>query len=211
MKKLFLALSLFSLTIGTASADFVGNGSGGSIPDAGPGGVPPGLFTDSINVALPQNEIISDVSVTLTGLSHTWAGDLVVTLEGPGGSMDLMVRPGALTSGGDSSDFNGDYRFIDSGANLWTTLGGLTGLEAVPSGDYFASDATGQPNSFATTFGGSTTNGLWTLTITDNSFGDIGSLTSWTLNLTSTAIPEPTSLGLMGLAGFALACGRRRR
>ncbi|MCY2934551.1 MAG: proprotein convertase P-domain-containing protein, partial [Planctomycetota bacterium] len=39
-------------------------------------------------------------------------------------------------------------------------------------------------------FNGETANGTWTLEVSDNAYGDVGSLTSFSLNITSTSEPN---------------------
>ncbi len=207
MRKIFLALAMIPLAAGTASADFFGSAAGGALPDDTAAGL-----SSSINVGLGTNEVITDVSIVINDFNHTWAGDIIGTLTGPGGSIDIMIRPGAGGAGfGDSSNFNGNYTFIDSGADMWAALVPLTNLQDLPSGAYFASDVLGAQNSFATTFGGTLTNGLWTLNLSDNAGGDTGGYRTWDLRISSFVIPEPTSLGLLGVAGLGLAFYRRRK
>lgn len=205
MRKCFLALALIPMAVGTASADFVGSAAGGALPDDTPAGL------DSvINVNLGTNEVITNVSININGLSHTWSGDIIGTLSGPGGSITIMSRPGG-GGFGDSSNFNGNYTFNDTGADMWAALAPLTNLQDLAPGTYFAADGANTQQFFATTFGGTLTNGAWTLNLSDNALGDTGSYTSWDLNITSFVIPEPASLGLLGVAGMGLAFYRRRK
>jgi hypothetical protein len=53
------------------------------------------------------------------------------------------------------------------------------------------------------------TNGAWTLFLTDLDFGRQGSLAQW--GAIVSAIPEPSTLALVGLAGFALGVRFLRR
>jgi hypothetical protein len=61
-------------------------------------------------------------------------------------------------------------------------------------------------------FAGTSTQGLWTLSISDNAGGDLGAFTGWGLNIQSAgaAVPEPGS-ALVLLGAGALAMVRRRR
>ncbi len=205
MRKCLLALALIPMAVGTASADFVGSAAGGALPDDDAGGL-----ARVINVNLGTNEVITDVSININGLTHSWAGDIIGTLSGPGGSITIMSRPGA-GGFGDSSNFNGNYTFNDTGADMWAALVPLSNTDDLAPGSYYATDAANSQQFFATTFGGTLTNGAWTLTLSDNASGDTGSYTSWDLNITSFVIPEPASLGLLGVAGIGLAFYRRRK
>jgi subtilisin-like proprotein convertase family protein len=192
-------------------ADIVNNtGAGFNIPDGDMTGA-------SSSIVIGANETITDVDLTLFGLNHTWMGDLVVTLSGPGGTATIMNRTGSVTGvgSGDSSDFGGDYTFSDGGANLWSAAFAATGAEIIAPGIYSASTTganiqLGTQLSLNAIFGGTLTAGTWTLTVSDNSADDTGVLGGWGLSIISTAIPEPGSLGLIGLAGLALAARRRR-
>lgn len=207
MRKLLFALVFVPFFAVTASADFVGGGAGFAIPDNNSIGA-----SSSIAVNLGPNEIISDVSVVLLGFDHTFIGNINATLTGPGGSVDLMIRTGRLGAGaGDSSNVNGFYVFADTGANWWNAAvaaGGTNGV--ITQGVYAPTTTNGAAQSFAGTFGGTMTNGLWTLTISDNAILDTGSVGSWNLSIRS-AVPEPSSLGLAGLAVVGLIMVRRRR
>ena len=50
---------------------------------------------------------ITDVNINLTGLVHSWAGDLDMLLIAPDSTTNLEF----LSDVGSSSDFNGDYVF----------------------------------------------------------------------------------------------------
>jgi len=194
----------------TSPGGAMGDGSGGN------GGTPvivPFVVTDLGNVV--------SVDITLTGLVHSWAGDVVATLSGPGGAPQpfIMRKAGSSTTNGvgDSSDFNGTYRFIDGGADPVAALVALGSTAALPSGDYFAyqlglNTTTGNPVSLNTTFGGIAAAGNWTLTVTDTAGGDTGSFTSATLHVVTSggAVPEPATISAIGLAGVGLMARRRR-
>lgn len=215
MKKLLsyagaVALAFAFCTSGVA--DIVDNsGAGFAIPDNDAAGM-----TSVINIG--ANECITDVEITLFGTNHTWIGDLVIQVTSPNGSTaDLAVRVGDTTGGsGDSSDLGGDYTFTDAGGDLWAAANAGANGDVIAPGPYTATgigDAatgTGTPVSLAGLFGGEKTAGAWTLFIQDNAAGDTGDIAGWGLNITSTAIPEPGSLVLLGAMGVACAVRRRR-
>mgnify|MGYP001322698326 CR=1 FL=1 len=178
------------------------SGQGGSIPDNGGGSG--NLFSSSVSAG--ANIVITGVS--FQGLSHTWVGDLSMTLTGPGAgnSFNFFYRPGqtSATGFGQSGDFSAAnaYSFSDGGA-AWNTT-----TATVPSGNYAPIRSAFAPaqaiNSFAGLNGSAA--GTWTLTIGDNAAADTGSLTGWTLNYK--VVPTPGAAALMGVAGLA---GLRRR
>ncbi len=176
------------------------SGGGGEINDLAP------LVSE---VVFEEDMEIKDVkSFHLLGLNHTWAGDLIVTIEhvDTGTSVEIMHRIGASTGGsfdfGDSSDFSGDYWFADGGADIWAAAA----ADPIPMDTYQPSGMFNVPTSLAA-FVGESTLGTWRLTVTDVNGGDSGSLTGWELYVN--AVPAPGSVALFGLAG--LAAGRRRR
>ncbi len=174
------------------------SGLGGAIPDAGGGS-----FTSSVSLA---GGAVSILGVSFNGLSHTWAGDLVMELTGPGAgnTFAFHYRPGWTGAGfGNSADYvaSNSYGFFDGG----TPFGSPSGV--IPTGNYAPVAGSGAPAQSITSFGGMTgAAGTWTLTITDNAGGDTGSLNGWTLHYK--AIPTPGAAALLGLAGVA---GLRRR
>ncbi len=163
-------------------------GKGGNIPDGF------GSFQDDIIVT--ENFNITDVTVTLKGMVHTWVGDLVVRLRHVETEtiIELFRRPGQphFSSSGYSNDLRGDYSFSDkligSGSEV-TTLAQASAEHntrnfdaaaavnpVIPSGNYTSLQS-------LATFNGLSSSGTWRLIINDCSAGDSGSLDSWHLNL----------------------------
>lgn len=149
-------------------SSFVGNG--GNIPDGH------GSFQDDIVVT--ENFCITDVTVTLENLVHTWVGDLMVRLRHleTDTVVELFRRPGQphFSSSGYSNDLMGDYSFNDHNPYSFETAAATNTV--IPSGNYTAL----QPLSM---FEGLPATGTWRLVITDCSAGDSGSLGSWRLDL----------------------------
>ncbi|MCW5942950.1 MAG: proprotein convertase P-domain-containing protein [Fimbriimonadaceae bacterium] len=209
------------------AADY-GPGSGGNIPDASADNTlgSQGTITSTINVASGAT-ITSFNSVTVNGLFHTWAGDVVMTLTSPTGTVVTLVnRVGqtvSLSGFGDSSNYGSDgaapltgrtYTFVDSGGlDLLTAATAAGATVGIAAGTYNRQNhpIAGAPfnttNSFAT-LTGQTLGGNWTLTASDWAGGDTGGFSNWTFN--ADAVPEPASMASLALGFGALAARRRR-
>lgn len=196
MLRKFIALGALASLSAAASAG-VYTSPGGSILDNAPDS--PLVVSFNVTEAGP----LASLDVTLTGLTHTWAGDLIATLTAPDGTFaNLMSRPGTGTFG-DSTDFGGDYRFIDGGADLVAGLTALPGTAVLPGGDYQATVLLN--DAFAST----SMLGTWTLAISDNALGDVGALGSASLSVT--AVPEASTFAMFGLGLLGVAALRRRQ
>ena len=211
-KTLFTAIALVASVAvsGVANADYVGNSSDSGTFDIGSD------FISSIIV--PVNETITDVTVTVN-VEHSWVGDITATLTHVESGFSIDLIPSALSDSSNLGiDAGGDnlspaaYTWSDAGFETIGTAaaGGTSSFEIAP-GTYLASDGTATgAGSFASIFGGDSTFGTWTLTFSDDANGDDGSINGWSINFTSTpAIPEPSSMALLGL--FAAATFSRRR
>ncbi|MEM7245080.1 MAG: proprotein convertase P-domain-containing protein [Acidobacteriota bacterium] len=111
---------------------------------------------------------VTDVDVRLD-ISHTWVGDLVITLSHAGTNVTLIDRMGSppLTFGCDQDNL--DITLDDAAADPIESQ-----CEANLSGTF-------SPNGSLADFNGLDSAGDWTLTITDNAGGDTGSLNGWAL------------------------------
>jgi subtilisin-like proprotein convertase family protein len=190
------------------------------VAQATPYTVPGGPILDNTSLTLTFPVVntgnVTSIDLTMTNLTHSWVGDLIATLQAPDGTTaDIMRRLGATTSSGlgDSSNFGGTYRFIDSGVDPVPPLVALDSNGALPSGDYWATTlgtATNAGNkvNLNLTFGGHSAAGVWTLTISDNAGGDTGTLESATLNVNT--VPEPATISALCLGGAGLLVRRRR-
>ena len=163
------------------------------------------------------------------GMDHTWVGDLTIKLQSPTGTVvTLLNRPGSPAPdngtgpNGDSSNLSALFPIMyrDSSLNDAEAMGNTIVDSAIigdpgngSPADYFPSADTATPGTFAT-FITEASGGSWTLYIGDSATGDVGTLDKWELWITtadSTKVPEPGTLGVLGLGLAGLAAMRRRR
>jgi subtilisin-like proprotein convertase family protein len=204
-----------------------------TIPDNGYDGTPGSMASTSLNVPA-QPGTITDVNVTLA-IAHTWVGDLTIKLKSPTGTVvTLLNRPGLFTPddgsevGGDSSNLSASFPITfddqiiggtsaeDMGATLLDNE--IIGDGSSPSGYIPAADAFFGESLLdgLASFNGETAGGLWMLYIGDSAAGEVGSLDSWSLTITTertSAVPEASTalLGSMALAALAARVSARRR
>ena len=196
MPRLAPIAGLATILCAPFAAASVYTGPGGPIPDAPDLEGPPGEITS--DVLVEESIALDSISVTVTGLAHTWCGDVVIRLTHlPSGvSQSLVVRIGVPSnpppnSFGDSSNFGGDYTFVDGGADIWAqaVLGG-TGF-VIPTGSYRPSGVgSGLPVPLLGAFAGIDAAGTWRLTVQDAAAGDTGSFVSWSLSVTGGEFPD---------------------
>ncbi|MCB9838322.1 MAG: hypothetical protein H6813_03205 [Phycisphaeraceae bacterium] len=151
-----------------------GPGFAGLIPDNDAIGF---LSVISVDESFP----VQSVAVRLYGLNHGYCSDLTLELRRPGVTAPALLATNIRN--GNSADFNGDYTFTDTGADLWATANGLTGLDVLPPGDYRASGANGVFVNLNGVFGGIDAQGPWVLRIADDDFLVSGSFTGWEIVL----------------------------
>ncbi|MFZ9688439.1 MAG: lamin tail domain-containing protein [Phycisphaerales bacterium] len=169
--------------------------SGGSIPDA-TNATPPVVTPLDRTFTVPAATVtagIQDLSVTVTGLTHTWCGDVSISVITPGGiTVPLVARAGFTggTSQGDSSDFNGTYTFRDSAAaSLWTAASAAGATTAIAGGNYFPSvSLTGARQELDSAINAGALAGTWTIRFTDSLNLDTGSFTGVSVEVL--AVPD---------------------
>jgi subtilisin-like proprotein convertase family protein len=123
--------------------------------------------TVSATMTIADDFVITDLDVDLD-ITHTWVGDLQITLESPAGTQVLIFDGGSDGCSGD----NIMDRYNDDSANA---LDCQAGADAFPLADYI-------PSNPLAAFNGESTLGDWTLFIEDTAGGDQGTLNTWTLN-----------------------------
>ncbi len=142
-----------------------------AIPDSDPVGI-----TDTLTIT--ENGTIDDLDVALD-ISHTFVGDLIVTLEhvDTGTTVTILDRPGVPATGFGCAGDNilavlDDEAAITAEDNCGATADPSPGLN---DGPYI-------PNSPLSAFDGEDILGDWALTISDNAGIDTGTLNSWSLD-----------------------------
>ena len=153
-----------------------------AIPDNSTAGV-----TNAIAVSgIPAGVVVKNIAVKFN-MTHTWVGDVVMNLKAPNGQTLNLV---AALDGGTGS--NGTANFVNTTIDSLSTTA-LSGAPAPRSGTYRADKFTAAiPVAAPTTTNSwspllTTLNGNWTLGICDIGPADLGTLTSWEIQITYVA------------------------
>jgi subtilisin-like proprotein convertase family protein len=190
------SLGASSAVLSIEDNDSPSNATPVTIPAVGtgsPAGSAANPYPDNIHIQGLSGPI-TRVNATLTGLSHTSPADLDVLLVGPQGqNVELLSDVG---SAGPASDLN--LTFSDQAEFAIPASGHLVNGNFKPS-----NDTTDGPDTFPapapapssattmSTFNGTDANGTWSLYISDDAPGDVGSLASWSLAITT--LPNTTA------------------
>ncbi len=149
------------------------------IPDNDPTGA-----TSTINVA-GVGTSLWDVNVTVN-IPHTFAGDLDFTLTSPSGTVVTLS-----TDNGGSNDNVFDGTTFDDQADPNSQIPYAVAPNQVVDHTYanlvVATSLT--PEEPLAAFNGLNPNGIWTLMVVDDAGGDTGTITSWSLEITTFAAP----------------------
>jgi subtilisin-like proprotein convertase family protein len=143
---------------------------------------------------------VTDVNVTLSGVTHPFEGDLEILLVSPaGGTKNLVV----LSDAGTGSLSNAAVTFDDSAAaqppqnSAWgpgtykpVNYFEVSGADSFPGPAPAASSNT----TLAAAFNGIAPNGTWSLYVVDDACGDGGSIGGgWSLDITTAALTATTT------------------
>jgi subtilisin-like proprotein convertase family protein len=218
MKKLFTLLAVAMVATGASAQTFTTNITvNTAIPDNNPSGLASGFNVSGLNGS------IGSISLALN-VTGGYNGDLFAYLTGPGGYAALLNRTG-LSAGNPNGYANtglavtfitGGPDIHTYGAGSFTTngLGQLTGnwgadgrnISPLSTGGTF--DLTSR-TALLDSFIGGNANGAWGLFIGDYANGDISTLLSYSLSVTT--VPEPGTVALLALGGFGWRSLRRRQ
>ena len=156
------------------------NGLTIAIPDNVPAGVQipfavanfPGTIGD-LNFRIDGNGCTNLPGATTVGLTHTWVGDLVITLTSPQNTtVVLMNRAGGVNNAGDNLC---QTLFDDEGGAL--SIQNITAAGAPYRAAF-------RPVGALAAFRGQNPNGTWRLTVSDGAAQDIGVVRAFTLTIT---------------------------
>jgi subtilisin-like proprotein convertase family protein len=151
-------------------------GSGGS------GSAANDTTLSTIPIVAPAGAVVADVNVTLT-VTHTWAGDLDVTLVSPDGFRVL------LSSGNGGGPTTGGQAYINTTFDD-SAFRAITSFFARPpyTGSF-------RPESQLSQFNGRAINGDWRLEVRDVSTGDVGTLAGWSLTIQAGTLTTTAKVG----------------
>lgn len=133
--------------------------------------------------------MISTVTATLTGLSHSFPDDLQILLVGPNGQNVMLLQ-----NAGGTARVEGNFTFDDAAATAAPDA-----LAMVP-GTYRPSQYGSPSSSFPATspygssfaaagFAGTDANGTWSLYVFDDAEVDSGTISGWSISITMSAAP----------------------
>jgi len=124
---------------------------------------------------------VCDVDVT-TNITHTFAGDLDITVTSPGGTVSTLTTDNGA---GNDNVFNG---------TLWDDDGGDTNPPGPATDNVYANLVVETPlvaEEALGAFVGEDPNGNWTISIFDDAGADTGTLASWTVEVTACTCVQP--------------------
>jgi serralysin len=127
-----------------------------------------------------NNQAIEKIEVIIDELTHTWVGDLFISLTntGTGTSVVLCRLPGSGIYGSSGDDFINTV-FTDSSL---TDIDSISSSDSPYSGNYHSSND--GIKTYLSDFNGETANSTWRLTVTDTYPSlDHGTLVKWSLRI----------------------------
>ena len=134
-------------------------------PYTGPPVAIPDVATATASFSVADTRVIQDINVKVTNLTHTYDGDIILTLIAPNGTrVQLANRRGT------------------SGDNYTNTVFDDEATTAISAG---TPPFTGsfKPEAVLSVLDGIPANGTWTLEVQDVAAQDVGTITSWEIQL----------------------------
>ena len=155
------------------------------VPDADPAGVHVPITVSGFSGSISNLKFLiggstctADAGSTTVGIDHTFVGDLIISLTSPSGTtVTLVHRPGSGSFGSSGNNFC-QTLLDDSGT---TSIQAIQSTGTPPLGPPYT--GTFQPFSPLAAFEGEDANGTWILNVSDNAFGDTGSVRDFSLIL----------------------------
>jgi large repetitive protein len=204
------AVAALGLAAAPASADTFSNNSGitinsGSETCFGAAATP---YPSTIEVTtFPAGSSITDVNVTVSGLSHQWPDDIGLLLVSPAGQSVILMSD----SGGDSNtSVSGITLTFDDLASgpVPDSTALVSGTSYQPSRGTSGAADCDVPASFPapapmntaespygsslSVFNDSDPNGNWQLYVIDDAGAQVGSITGWSLDISTTTVEDTT-------------------
>ena len=130
------------------------------------------VVTSTLTIPAGSGTSITDINVTGLKGTHTYVGDLMITLKSPTGTIDTLFKEIC----GNATDFDIN---LDDEAVLGNITCPLTGNQ------------TARPLRPLSVFDGQNSAGVWTLTVYDFSAQDGGTLTGWGLAINCAFVATP--------------------
>ncbi len=186
------AVVALGLAASAASAETFSNTAGITInDDANPDCAVPGTATPyPSEIAVSSlDSSISDVNVSVSGLSHTSPDDVGLLLVSPTGQSTLLMTDSGgfsavsginLTFDDAASGFLPNGPFLSSGTYKPSVGASSVGCLAPGS---FPDAPLGPYGSSLSVFNGTNPNGTWKLYVIDDASGDRGTITGWSLTI----------------------------
>jgi subtilisin-like proprotein convertase family protein len=192
-----LLVTLGVLTLGPASAQaapvtFSYTGPAVAIPDDDPAGtsVPiavAGLdpVIGDVNFSIDGTACSAVMNATTVGITHSWVGDLVITLTSPAGTPVTVISHAGGT--GNSSN-NFCQVVLDDDAPGAASIQAVTTAQAPFTGTW-------TPANPLSAFDGQNPNGAWTVAAQDTALLDTGSLRALSLTIDATTFVATPAAG----------------
>ena len=146
-------------------------------------------YPSSITVSGVSANVVTKVTVSLNGFSHTFPDDVDILLVGPQGQRSIIMSD----AGGSPDAVNLNLLFDQASANILPDAGPLATGTYRPANYEAGADTFPAPGPGAlssepadlSVFNLTNPNGTWSLYVVDDSRGDVGQITNgWTLTLT---------------------------
>jgi subtilisin-like proprotein convertase family protein len=195
------AVVALGLAASAASAETFSNTKGITInDDANPACAVPGTATRSrypskIAVSGLGSSILSDVNVTVSGLSHTAPDDVGLLLVSPTGQSTLLMTDsgGLIPVSGIDLTFDDAASGVLPDDNDQLTSGTYLPSRGPTTWGCFAPESFSAPapagpyGSSLSVFNGTNPNGTWKLYVIDDAVDNVGSITGWSLDISTAA------------------------
>lgn len=191
-----------TVTGGVTTSGITVVGTSGTINLAVPDNTPAGV-NSTINIPAGTSIPNAGSLKVRINMKHTWVGDLKFTLTTPCGTTLLFDRPGVpVSTVGNSDNLGTDnttnpnpavYTFDVAGATVIPETNVGTGF--IAAGTYKPSDVNGAAQNWAGLTFPCTATGTWTLNISDNAGGDVGTLVDWQILAPGTGVYTHTLTG----------------